>query len=480
MINDTQTLARQVGEALERRDRGLFVTLVRQLIAAAPAMRTGYLSLAGPLLDYGERSLAKAAIDLHVAANDGDVAARFQQVLIYTRAVGPRAAFDLLRRLPPNYPDPVGRAYLEGTIALNLGEGERAAAALLKALNARPGSGQIYQSLSALGSLAHLPKAANAIRGAEAAMSRAPAVEQGPYLYALGKLHAEFGDHRAAFDAFARGAAMVAQARPYQAQTDAAIAAAGIEGWDASHIERIGARIAVPTNRPLFVTGLPRSGTTLVEHILTSHSAVSDGEELGLFGLVAGEVGGLGSQALSKWGRPPGDAAGLYLDLFGQRFPAPARAVDKSLEASRYMGLLSSLMPQAPIVWLRRDPTDNAWSAFRTYFLRGVDWSWSLEDIADHMRLEDRLFAHWRGVLGDRILVVNYEELVSDSAAQIARIMGHCGLPMEEATLTPERNRRAVTTNSVAQVRQPISTRSIGAADPYRPFLGRFVDRYRA
>ena len=126
----------------------------------------------------------------------------------------------------------------------------------------------------------------------------------------------------------------------------------------------------------------------------------------------------------------------LYAHLLSQRVPGQGRVVDKSLNASRYMGVLASIFPDAPIVWLRRDPLDCAWSAYRTWFLRGLAWSYSLTDIAAHFRNEDTLFSHWIEILGlQQVLIVNYEDLVTDPAATIARIVDHCGLSLEPAML---------------------------------------------
>jgi hypothetical protein len=135
-------------------------------------------------------------------------------------------------------------------------------------------------------------------------------------------------------------------------------------------------------------------------------------------------------------------------------------------------------LPEAPIVWLKRDPLDCAWSCFRTHFLAGVSWSYDLADIAHHFRLEDELLARWQDILGDRVLVVPYEGLVADSAGWIRRILAHCQLSEEPEAFSPHENRRAVTTSSVMQVRRPINRAAVGAAEPYRAFLQPFVDAY--
>jgi hypothetical protein len=208
---------------------------------------------------------------------------------------------------------------------------------------------------------------------------------------------------------------------------------------------------------------------------------VDGGEELGLFRLLEQDIGGKSAEDLDAHcarGGTLDELRALYLHLLAERYPGTGRVVDKTLNLSRYAGLVSTLFPDAPIIWLRRDPLDCAWSAFRSWFLRGIDWSWSLEDIAAHFKIEDRLFAHWSGLLGDRLLVVDYAELVSDPGRQIERILSQCGLPREPACFSPHTTARAVTTASVAQVREPINRRGIDSARPYREQLKPFSVAY--
>ena len=480
MTDDTQMLARQIGEALQANDRTRFVDLMRRLVAARAPMNQGWKSLTQPLLDFGELGLARQSIDLYVAANPGSAEARFEQALIYTRTARADDAYAILGDLPRSVPDVAGNAYLRGTIALNLGRMDDAREAVLVAHRQRPTSGQIFQTLSALGSMAAMPDIAEIILAAERPMESAEEGEQAPYLYALGKTLDELGEHDRAFAAFARGAALIAARRSYDATADAAGAAQAIAGWDRATIDRIGAEVSLPTSDAIIVTGLPRSGSTLVEQILVSHSAVEDGDELGRFALVARDVGGVSSDRLQRWlGRHRADeATGLYQHLFRERFAGTGRAVDKSLEASRYLGLLAALLPEAPILWLRRDPFDNGWSAFSTYFLVGLSWSWSQLAIAAHFKIEDELFNYWRAVLGDRLMPVSYEELVSDKLRMIPALLNHCRLDLEPATLEPHNTERLVTTNSVAQVRQPISPSAIGKANAYRTHLEPFIAAY--
>ena len=143
------------------------------------------------------------------------------------------------------------------------------------------------------------------------------------------------------------------------------------------------------------------------------------------------------------------------------------------------MGLLLHSLPDAKIVWLRRNAEDAAISCFRTFFTEPIPWSWSLADIGAYFRIEDRLHAHWSSLFPDRILTVPYEELVGDPEAWIRRILAHVGLEEEPGVFQPHQTKRSVMTASVQQVRAPISTRRVGAAEAYERYMSAFRAAYR-
>lgn len=478
--SDTKILAARVSQALQERDRIGLVRGVMALIDARAPLTTGWKSLTEPLIDYGELDLARRAIDLYAQALGDSPAALFDRALIYTRTAKAAEALKMLAALSPDVPDRAGNAFLRGTIALNLGDLEVARAALCEALAARPRSGQIMQSLTMLGSMAIAPELADIVLGAEMSMRNMPDSERGAYLYALGKTLDDMKETDRAFAAFSEGAAIIARMRPYDNLNDRRTADDAVNGWDRAAIDAVGEAVSVDTARPIIVTGLPRSGSTLVEQILVSHSAVHDGDELGGFARVVEGIGGTTRQRMDQWTQRHAinEASRHYLHVLAQRFGKAGRVVDKTLEASRYLGVLAAIMPEAPIIWMRRDPLDTAWSCFHTYFLRGLSWSWSQTALAEHMKLEDALFARWQSILGERLHVVDYAALVSDKETVIPQILAHCGLTMEPAVFAPERTKRLVTTASVMQVRSPIHARAIGSASRYERHLQPFIEAY--
>jgi tetratricopeptide (TPR) repeat protein len=301
--------------------------------------------------------------------------------------------------------------------------------------------------------------------------------------YALGKAAEDCGDCDRAFAEYSNGAALRRPQRSFDGERFEAAVTATIAQFDAEAMAGL-TPSGMVGKRALFVTGLPRSGTTLTEQLLLRHSAASDGAEVNLFQpaliptLGAGMAHALAYQQRSTSDDPWGEIGRDYGDLLDRRFPLPGLVVDKSLGQSLLTGLLLHALPEARIAWLRRSPEDVALSCFRTYFATGLPWTDSLTDIADYMRSEDRLFEHWLRLFPERILAVPYEELARSPEAWAARLRQHFGLPVEADVETVAAEERAISTASVAQVRQPISTSRIGRAVAFERHLKPFRDRY--
>jgi tetratricopeptide (TPR) repeat protein len=475
------SLLEQLRPAIRRGGRQAQVDIARQLIAMRAPLGGQWRQLAQLAAGHGELGLAREAIDLFVEASDGSPAARYQKAALLFD-LGAWAEIDaLLSELPDDVPDPISNAYSRGLTALNLGKSAEARRYLERVTQLRPQAGPAWLALAMSVDLAGEPMLADRIIAAEHGVHNAKPVDQAPYYYALGKAHADRGEHALAFAAFARGARRMKAFAKHDRDRDRAEAAEAVRDYSAERIEAIAGRQDQPTDRTIFVTGLPRSGTTLVEQMLTGHSSVCGGAETSGLTLLARDVGGRSHAALARYAEVAGvaPAARLWDHWLDQRFREPGRVVDKSIDTSRFLGLAAALLPEAPVIWLTRDPLDRAWSCFRTNFLGGaIPWSYDLEDIAAHFRLEDGLLARWLDILGDRLLVVPYEALVAQPDHWVRRILAHCGLAEEAQVFAPEKNLRPVPTASMMQVRRPINRAAVGSARPYRPFLEPFIEAY--
>lgn len=473
-------LAAQLKAALARRDRAESSRLVTVLLDGRAPLGDQWRGISQLMQVSGEWTLAHRAIDAFIASTGNNPQAVYSKVVLLTQSQRLQEAHDLLATLPANVPDLAGHAYVLGNTAMTIGRIDEARAHLLTALKHRPGWGPAWLSLVTAGNLATDPV------GDQLIAERAVAEKQGPgdlarYFYALGKVHADRGNHPDAFAAFARGAKLLGKEQPYSRTADTANATSAMTGWSAGVFDNARAQPSRDTSRPIFVTGLPRSGTTLVEQILTSHSAVLDGGEFNLAQHMAVTAGGVSGDSLDQYvsrGGTLDDLAGLYLHLLDERFGPVGRIVDKTIDVSRCMGLIAAALPDAPLIWMRRDPLDCAWSCFRTFFIHGVGWSFDLSDIAHHFRLEDQLITFWKAQLGDRLLIVPYGALVDDPVGWTARLLAHCGLPEEAGAYTPHLTERRVATASALQVRRPINREGLGVAEPYRAYLTPFIHGY--
>jgi tetratricopeptide (TPR) repeat protein len=315
--------------------------------------------------------------------------------------------------------------------------------------------------------------------------SRADPALNSRFLYGLAKAYHDCGDANHAFALYSEGAKIRSAENSFNAVNLSQFADDLIRDFSSDGMSKLLASNDV-SSRVVFVNGLPRSGSTLVEQMLTSHSQVSDGGEVNLLRsalIPTGDFrlkGALAYQSrpnlLDPWTR----LANHYHRMIKMRFGEHGRIIDKTLGQSQIMGLLLHALPNARIIWVRRAPEDAALSCFRTFFSSPVPWSWSLENIGEYFAIEDRLFKHWIAHFPDRILEVPYEGLVSEPQSWIPKMLMHADLPEEPQIYEFHKNRRSVRTASVQQVRQPISTDRIGASNMYAAYLDKFWAAYQA
>ena len=460
--------------ALRARDRGAINAAAASLLEQRTALGAQWFSVAQVLVRNGEIALALEAANRGVVESGGSGKARLELAHILSSVGRQEEALKLLEGIRDSDADPVDRGHLLGTCAMELGEFDRARDAFDEVLARWPGLGPSWLSLAALPK-SDDPRLLDRLEGAANAVAATPPDYRAPWHYAKGAALDRLGRTDDAFVEFAAGARLIRPTRPYDSVSDTEEADRIASEFTREAIDSVAAQVSTNSASPILVTGLPRSGTTLVEQILAAHSQVAGGGEMPFASILLREIGGNSLAHLQAFAAGHGADAltRLYLHLGEERF-GTGRFVDKGLGNSRALGVLASVLPQAKIVWLRRDPLDCAWSCFRTYFSQGIEWSWSLTDIAAHFAAEDRLYAHWRDVLGDRILSLSYEELTADPAGQTGRILAHVGLKAEDGMEAAHQARRPVSTASVAQVRQPVYRSSVGAAERYRTHLQPF------
>ncbi len=285
---------------------------------------------------------------------------------------------------------------------------------------------------------------------------------------ALGKAADDLGDPGRAMRHFGAADAVRRGGRADEASGIERRVARLVERFDAHRVGRAAAAAAAPDRTPILVTGLPRSGTTLVEQILSSHPDVHGAGELPFWASrgAAWESGDTGPDALARM-------AGDYLAMLRDRAPGPARVTDKAPLNLYWAGLIRAALPGATIVVCRRRPIDTALSIHRTWFNPLVDFPTGGGALVSAVRALERLADHWRAVFPPGSLhEVCYEALVADPETATRALVAACGLSWNDACLAPERNRRPVRTPSRWQVRSPITAPAPDAWRRYERWLG--------
>lgn len=304
-----------------------------------------------------------------------------------------------------------------------------------------------------------------------------------PYFYALGKALCDRGQEDSAFDKFSIGAELLGKGRVFNVAAERDYADRLISNFPREEKLTVCGRSYVGQS-PIFIVGLPRSGTTLLEKIFSAHSSLSNGGEFGGVGLATAHLGraiDISAKKLSELNACNGldGAQEIYAQIAKQRFGESSGIVDKSINNVFYLGMIASVFPESPIIVLKRNAMDIAWSCYRTCFSQGMLWSNSMEHIALHFNIYDSLIRHWKAYLGDRLIEVEYEELVGDPKMEIPRILGKCGLADEGDVLDFYRHKSVEVTSSAVQVRNPIYTSSVSASKPVAHRMTAFLRSYK-
>jgi tetratricopeptide (TPR) repeat protein len=373
-----------------------------------------------------------------------------------------------------------------GHAAKAAGDADTSARRYRRALALRPDSGEALYNLVDLGGLA--ADAPEGRRIAElAGRDDLPAPDRINIGFARARLLEKAGDPEAAF-AHYRAANDLARATLAERgiRHDAEAAERQLEA-DRIHWRPEQFETSLPPSgidlTPVFVIGLPRSGTTLVEQILASHPQVAGGGELTLGPAVEhacrrrldlGSADPLPSTTDPAVRGELERARERYLDGLFERGLDARWVVDKLPANARIAGFLRLLFPDAPIVLCRRDPRALAWSLYTANFAAHEAWYHDLDDMADEFRRHARRMDHWRTVLPPPFTEIGYEELVREPETRIPRLLADCGIPFDPACLHPEALDRPVFTASHAQVRRPIHTDAIERWRPLARHLARF------
>lgn len=297
----------------------------------------------------------------------------------------------------------------------------------------------------------------------------------------LGAIYAKRGDFERSFRCYQSACVVKRTFTAYDERAALGLLASQKLNFDADLIGRMGGS-GEPSRAPVFILGMPRSGTTLIEQILASHpKAFGLGESDAFFDALEGvaaqegiadspaDTARLGAQAMRSLGA-------RYLRKVRPLAGKATRIVNKSIRNFQHAGLLHLALPNARFIHVRRGAVDSCWSAFTRQFLGHYPYTYDLGELGRYYRGYADLMDHWQAVLPARVfLEVRYEDVVADLEGQSRRMLAHCGLEWDPAVLEFNKTRRPVLTASLIQVRQPIYSSSIGRSRDYEPWLGPLI-----
>lgn len=292
--------------------------------------------------------------------------------------------------------------------------------------------------------------------------------EQITLLFSLAKGYMGQGDYERGFAYLHRGNQLHRSGYLYNIDQDSALFRRIIQTFDSDLFDKF-AGCGSASRLPVFILGMPRSGTTLVEQILASHSEVFGAGELGYIGDMANDLARLSK---SRMGFPEGVAdlepeewqnlALGYENSLRGRAEHIAYITDKMPHNFLLIGIIHLLFPNALIIHCRRDPVDTCMSCYMQYFSGAHPYAYDLTELGRYYQLYAGLMNHWREMLPDRLLEVQYEHLVADPQGVGKKIVAGCGLEWQEECLDFHKSQRPVYTSSVVQVRQPIYRSAVG------------------
>jgi tetratricopeptide (TPR) repeat protein len=304
--------------------------------------------------------------------------------------------------------------------------------------------------------------------------------------FILGKAYDDLGRYREAFEHLRHGNALMHRRLPFD-RADSRRYFERIRSNFSAEVMRVKSGTGHPSATPVFIIGMPRSGTTLAQQILVGHPRVyAAGELIDLPRAAAanpaeGRPDGYPEMIRSSDRRGLFNLGGAYVAGLPAPLPLPDRVIDKLPGNFCYVGLIHLALPNARIIHLSRDPLDTCFSLYSRLFIAGQPFSYDLEDLGHYYRDYRRLMAHWAEILpAGRMLEVRYEDLVSDLEGEARRMVAYCGLDWDQRCLAFQEAKRAVRTASFSQVRRPLYATSIGRSTPYRDMLRPLIEALSA
>ncbi len=457
-------------------------TLLERAIALAPDFHSAIIDLGRVYKDQERFAEALERFDRAIALDPGSPQAHYLRAATLARASFTYDAIDAYRQCLVLRPSHSGALVGLGHVLKAIGDYEGAVESYHACINNAPDSGETHWSLANLKTYRFDDATVAEMERRAASASGGPQSEVN-FLFALGKAYEDRGDFERAWHFYRSGNQKQRALVTYDPVQTEVVNDRIVDVYTAEFLaERNGA--GHPDPAPIFILGLPRSGSTLLEQILASHSQVEGTSELPYIGRIANSLNRNQERGIN-YPEAMRELTPENLHTHGEEYLAwakmhrrsgAARFIDKMPNNFPNVGFISLILPNARIIDARRHPLDACLSCYRQLFAKGQAFTYDLTEIGEYYLQYQRMMDHWAAVLPGRVLTVQYEEVVSDFETQVRRLVEFCGLTWEDACLKFYESERPIRTPSAEQVRQPIYDRSVGHWLNYEHHLGELVD----
>ena len=455
-------------------------TLLRRCLELAPSFHAARHNYAMALFRQGKAAEALPQVDLLLRSAPHDPGFRNLKAAVLGHVGDYEQTMTLYEEVLRDYPDQPKIWMSYGHVLKTAGRLADGIAAYRRSIEQMPRFGESYWSLANLKTFRFSQSDLAAMR-AQLAGTTLDDSDRLHFHFALGKALEDAGDFASSFAHYAEGNRIRKTHLGYDAaDTNDRVQRSKTLFTAAFLEERAG--MGCDAADPIFVVGLPRSGSTLIEQILSSHSAIEGTMELPDLGAMAQTLGSRRNREdKSLYPEILADFDGARLRALGEEYLARTRVqrktarplfIDKTPQNFFHIGMIMLILPNAKIIDARRHPMGACFSGFKQHFARGQAFSYGLEDIGLYYRDYIDHMAHFDAVAPGKTYRVHYEAMVEDTEPEIRRMLSYCGLPFEEACLRFHENDRAVRTASSEQVRKPIFRDGLDQWRHYEPWLG--------
>jgi len=428
----------------------------RRAIALDPRFAEAHNNLGTALKASGRLDAAAAEYEKALALRPGFAMAHNNLGLVHDETARPHDAMACYHQaiaIDPDYAD--ARNNL-GNVLFQLGRSDEAATEYRKVIAIRPSYAEAYRHLT---NVSPDPEMAAAIRE-QLERPDLSSEDTMHFHYALARIAEHDREFAEAFRHYRTANRIRRRAIRYDADEHARLIDRLIETFS-PELRETARDWGSDSELPVFIVGMPRSGTTLVEQIVASHPRVHGAGELPVLANFEMELAGYPESIRQHGPAVAADWSHRYLAVLRGRPDSAARITDKAPSNFLRIGLIRILFPRARIVHCRRNPLDTCLSNYFHYFVVGNEFSYDLEELGHYYRCYEQLMTHWRETFNAGFLEVDYQDLVRDQEAVSRRLIDFVGLEWDPACLNFHENRRAVKTASSMQVREPIYSRSV-------------------